>query len=142
MNNLQKIIYVDPVSPAAQAGIETGDIIQKINDIKMVGNPQKLSANYRLFINKTMLFRDEKTKYADINGYDECMLWNVFSYPKIEEALKKPEYSATFSYLFNFRPYVNILSNNNVSFNLKRGKQLLDIQVEPILTECELFENY
>jgi len=142
MNNFQKIIYVDPVSPAAQAGIETGDMIQKINDLKMVGNPKKLSSSYRLFIEDTKPLRNEKTKYTDINGYDKCMFWDVFSYPKIEEALKNPEYNAVFSYLFNFRPYVNMLSTNHVSFNLKRGKELLDIQVEPIITECELFENY
>ena len=142
MDNFQKIAYVDPVSPAAQAGIETGDLIQKINDLKMVGNPKKLSFSYRLFIQDTKPLRNEKTKYADMNGYDKCMFWDVFSYPKIEDALKRPEYDAVFSYLFNFRPYVNMLSTNNVLFNLKRGKELLNIQVEPIITECELFENY
>ncbi len=142
MDNFQKIIYVDPVSPASQAGIEAGDMIQKINEIKTVGSPQKLSSNYRRFIDQTMSFRDEKTKYTDINGYDKCMFWDVFSYPKVEEEIKKPEYSSVFSYLFNFEPYINMLSTNIISFDLKREKQQLNIQVEPIIMEFDLFENY
>ena len=90
VNNFRKIVYVDPVSPASQAGIETDDIILKINGIKMINN------------------------------------------------LPKPEYNAVFSYLFNFEPY----PTNIISFNLKRGKRQLYVQVEPIIMESDLFENY
>ena len=86
MNDFQKIIYVDPVSPAAQAGIQTGDEIRKINGIKVTGNPQKLSP--------------------------------------------------AFSYLFYFEP------ENIISFDLKRGKKQLSVEVKPIVMEFNSFENY
>lgn len=89
INDFRKIIYVDPVSPAAQAGIKTGDIILKINDIKMIENP------------------------------------------------KKSNYNNVFSYLFNFEPY----PTGPISFDLKRGKQQLNIQVEPIDMEFDSFET-
>ena len=142
MNNFQQIIYVDPVSPASQANIEKGDMIQKINGIKTIGDPKKLSSSYRLFIDKTMPLRDEKTKYTDINGYEKCMFWDIFSYPKIEEEIRKPEYNSAFSYLFNFEPYINMLSTNIISFELKRGKQKFTVEIEPIIMEFNSFENF
>ena len=87
IDDFQKIVYVDHVSPAAQAGIKTGDIILKINDIKM--NPKKSSHN------------------------------------------------PAFSYLFNFKSE----PDNFISFDLKRGKQQLNIQVEPIVMEFESLET-
>ncbi len=89
INDFRKIVYVDPVSPAAQAGIKTGDVILKINNIKMIENP------------------------------------------------KKSNYNDVFFYLFNLEPD----STNPVSFDLKRGKQQLNIQVEPIIMEFDSFET-
>jgi membrane-associated protease RseP (regulator of RpoE activity) len=45
MNNFRKIFYVDPVSPASLAGVETGDVILKINNIKMVENFKRQGYN-------------------------------------------------------------------------------------------------
>ena len=140
--NFKKVFHVDPVSPSAQAGIQAGDVIQKINDLKTEGDARKLSSSYRAFIDKTMPFRDEKTRYTDINGYSRCMYWNVFDYPKVEQEIRGSKSKAVFSYLFNFEPYVNMLSVNFVLFEIKRGKETLNIQVDPIITEIEYFQNY
>jgi len=43
MNDFRKIIHVDLVSPAARAGIQTGDEIRKINGIIMTGNSQEFN---------------------------------------------------------------------------------------------------
>ena len=86
MNDFRRIVHVDPVSPAAKAGIQTGDEIRKINGIKMTGNPQ--------------------------------------------------EFSSALSYLFHFEPA------HIISFDLKRGKKQLNLEVSPIVIESSSFENY
>ncbi len=141
MNNFKRIAYIDPVSPAAQAGLKEGDEILFINGLKAEAKSSELSSAYRNFIEITMPFRDEKTKYTDANGYDKCMEWDVFSYPKVETEIRKPKNKAVFSYLFNFKPYINMLSTNIVFFEIKRGKETLAFKVEPIVVSMESFEN-
>ncbi|MDR3339226.1 MAG: DUF4136 domain-containing protein [Candidatus Symbiothrix sp.] len=141
MDNLKEIIHVNRATPAEKAGILTGDVIEKINDIKFNNNAKSADSKYKQFILNTMPFRDEKTQFTNAEGFTKCMYWNPLNYVRISDAIKKTEFSSVFSYLFYFEPYINLSGSNIVSFDIVRGKQKLTIKVKPVIVEEELFEN-
>jgi hypothetical protein len=54
-----------------------------------------------------MKYRDESTRYTDVNGFDKCMFWNIAHYNEIAKTFENKRYKAAFSYLFNFNQYVD-----------------------------------
>ena len=141
MDNLKEIIDVEPSSPAAKAGIQPGDIIEKINDIKFTSNTKKADNNYKQFIYKTSPFRDPVTQFTNAEGFTRCMYWDKLKYAQIQDEFRKPEFSTVFSYLFYFEPYINLSGTNIISFNIIRGKQKEEVKVKPIVVSEEIFES-
>jgi len=141
MDNLKEITEVDPSSPAEKAGIQAGDIIEKINNIKLVNNAKTADNNYKQFIYKTSPLRDPATQFTNAEGFTRCMYWNKIKYAQIQDEFQKPEYSATFSYLFYFEPYINLSGTNIITFNIMRGKQKSEIKVKPSVISEEIFES-
>jgi hypothetical protein len=141
MDNLKQIIDIDYGSPAAKAGIKIGDVIEKINGITFSNNPKTADKNYKQFIMKTMPMRDTKTQFTNASGFTKCMYWDKFKYSRINDEFKKPEFTAAFSYLFYFEPYINLSNTNIITFLVKRGKESIEIKVQPITVNEELFES-
>jgi hypothetical protein len=141
MDNLKEVTEVDPSSPAAKAGIQTGDRIEKINDIKFVSNTKTADNNYKQFIYKTMPLRDQKTQFINSEGFTRCMYWDKMKYALVSDEFRKPEYSTVFSYLFYFQPYINLSGTNIVKFNITRGNQKEEIRIKPEIYSEEIFEN-
>jgi hypothetical protein len=141
INKLKEIIDVDKLSPAAQAGFQSGDVIEKINGIKINGNPKSADSDYKQFIYKTMPLRDSKTRFTNAEGFSKCMYWGKVNYAQIYDEFRRPEFSTCFSYLFYFEPYINLSGTNIVNFNIVRGKQKQEVKVRPVIVEEEVFEN-
>jgi len=141
MDNLKEIVDVDPSSPAAQAGIQAGDIVEKINGVKFNNNVKSADNNYKQFIYKTMLLRDPGTQFTNAEGFSRCMFWDKMKYGEIADQFKKPEFTTVFSYLFYFQPYINLSSTNIVSFNIIRGKDKEEIKIRPTIVSEEIFER-
>ena len=141
MNNLKEISEVTPSSPAAIAGIQAGDIVERINGIKFISNTKSADSNYKQFIYKTLSFRDPTTQFTNADGFTRCMYWDKLKYAEIEGEFKKPEYSTFFSYLFYFRQYINLTGTNSVSFSvISQSKQKKEIRVKPEIVSEEIFE--
>jgi len=141
MDNLKEIANVEQASPAAEAGIQAGDIIEKINDIKFVNNPKTADSNYKQFILKTSPLRDPITQFTNAEGFTRCMYWDKMKFAEIQTEFRKPEYSPVFSYLFYFRPYINLSGTNIITFSIKRGNRKKEIKVTPRIVSEEVFES-
>jgi len=141
IDNLKEITEVDSSSPAAKSEIKAGDIIEKINGINFVNNVKAADNNYKQFIYKTSSFRDQSTQFTNAEGFTRCMYWDKMKYAQIQDEFRKPEFSTTFSYLFYFRPYINLSGTNIISFNIKRGSWKEEIKVRPVIITEEIFEN-
>ena len=142
IDNLKEIAEVDPSSPAAKAGIEAGDIVEKINGIKFINNAKSASSNYKQFIYKTLPLRDPTTQFTNAEGFTQCMYWNKMNYSLIQDEFKKPQFSTVFSYLFYFAPYINLSGTNIVTFSIIRNNRREDIRViKPLIISEKIFEN-
>lgn len=105
--DMKTISNVDHNSPAYQAGIRVGDVIERINGIKFGYSSDELESGYRRFIIESMPLRDKRTRFIDANGFPDCMFWDRSRYPEVAEMFKKHELYATgFSYLYAFEKYV------------------------------------
>lgn len=133
IDRIGHIASVDRNSPAYAAGLRSGDIAEKINDSRMDLSAEEFSAAYKGFITNTMKLRDPKTKFTDANGFKRCMLWDTFKYTQVADAIQKPGNKAAFSYLYNYAPYINPSGNNACTFEVKRGKNKMDIIVRPTI---------
>jgi hypothetical protein len=131
LNNREHIIDVDINSPADKVGIKRGDVVRKINNIQMVANPKDAEDRYRLFIFNTMGLRDSTTQFMNIYGFARCAYWDEMKYTEIAETFKNKDYFNTFSYLFYFEPYINPTKRNIVSFDLKRGRKKMKVNIRP-----------
>ena len=140
MDNLKEVTEVAPFSPAEKAGIQAGDVIEKINGIKFVNNPKTADNNYRQFIFKTSSLREPATQFTNADGFTRCMYWDKMKYALIQDEFKKPEFSTVFSYLFYFQPYINLSGTNIVSFSIVRNKQKMEIKIKPVIVSEERFE--
>jgi len=141
IDNLKEVTEVDPSSPAEKAGIQAGDVIEKINGIKFINTPKLADNNYRQFIFKTSFLRDPATQFTNAEGFTRCMYWDATKYAQIRVEFKKPEYSTVFSYLFYFEPYINASPDYNiVSFNILRGKEKKAIDIKPVVVSEERLE--
>lgn len=141
IDNLKEIAEVSASSPAANAGIQAGDIIEKINGIKFINNAKTADNNYKQFIFKTSPLRDPAVQFTNAEGFTHCMYWDKMKYAQIQDEFRKPQYSTVFSYLFYFEPYINLSGTNIVTFNIIRGKEKKEIRINPEVYSEEIFEN-
>lgn len=143
IDNLNEIADIDRMSPAYNAQLMPGDVVEKINGIKACENSRTASEAYKQFIYQTMPMRDPKTQYTNAEGFTKCMYWDPFKYNQINEEFKKPEHYTGFSYLFNFEPYINSLTGTNIiTFNVKRDKTKMEFKINPTIRVEESFETY
>lgn len=131
-NDLSKIKDVDPESPAFKAGLREGYTIKKINGKKLEYTWESISAGYKLFINETMKYRDESTKFTNAEEYTECMLWSKPYYSDIANEFNKSSYHTLFSYLYNFQPYIdNSKTPDRITFEIWDGMQTRIFHITP-----------
>ena len=94
---------------------------------------EEFSAAYKGFITNTMKYRDPKTQFTDANGFRRCMFWDTFKYPQVADAIQKSSNKAAYSYLYYYAPYINPSGNNACTFDIKRGKNKMEIIVRPTI---------
>ena len=133
IDHLEQIVSVDKNSPAYITGLRKGDIVERINDLKVDNTAEEFSAAYRGFITSTMKYRDPKTIFTDANGFKRCMFWDTFKYPQVVEAIQKNSNKAVYSYLYYYAPYINLSGNNACTFNIRRGKEKMEFVVRPTI---------
>lgn len=134
MNDLRTVISVDANSPAARAGIKSGDVITKVQGHNFNHNSKQLTESYRRFIAETMKFRDKGTKFTDANGFQDAMYWDISHYYNIAQELSNTKrYKSGFSYLFNFNQYIDWNTPKVLEFEVKRDGEKQLFYVEPIV---------
>ena len=129
---LNEVAAVDPDSPAFEAGIRPGDIIERIENKRMDYSSEEFTAAYRTFISMTVKYRDTGTRFSDANGFPNCMFWDTFKYTQIAKTIKNDKYKTAFSYLYAFAPYVNPERSSLCTFNIRRSGEKLQIVVRPV----------
>lgn len=142
IDNISRVAYVDANSPAANAGIKSGDIIKNIQGVKMSNNLKALTNSYRLFINETMSYRNPNTRYTDTNGYKDCMFWEVSEYNQVAKTLDKKSYQTAFSYLFNFNQYIDWDTPSTLSIDIERNRDKLNFDVKPEVYKSAHISTY
>lgn len=142
IDNISRVAYVDANSPAANAGIKSGDIIKNIQGVKMSNNLKALTNSYRLFINETMSYRNPNTRYTDTNGYKDCMFWEVSEYNQVAKTLDKKSYQTAFSYLFNFNQYIDWNTPSTLSIDIERNRDKLNFDVKPEVYKSAHISTY
>lgn len=133
IDRLELVTDVDRNSPAYASGLRPRDVIEKINGNKMNYSAEEFTAGYKNFISKTMQYRDPKTQFTDANGFKRCMFWDTFKYSQVADALQSSGNVGAFSYLYYYAPYVNPAGNNACTFDIKRGKNKMEIIVRPTI---------
>lgn len=131
IDNISEVDYVDPRSPAAEAGIRRGDIIKSIQGVKFDSNLKALTNSYRRFINETTDLRNPNTRYTDTNGYKDCMFWEVGEYNQVSKILNKKSFRTVFTYLFNFNQYVDWETPRTLSVEIERAKERINFEITP-----------
>ncbi|NDW17624.1 PDZ domain-containing protein [Dysgonomonas sp. 216] len=112
-DDLKTITEVDPNSPAYNAGIKPGAIIEKIDGSKFNFTKDDVMEGYKRFIVETMKLRNPATQFTDANGYPNAMYWKHDKYGDVRKAFKKGIYAATMQYLYNFNAYVSQSNSSN-----------------------------
>ena len=133
INRLELISEVKRNSPAYEVGIRAKDVVEKIDRNKMGYTSEEFSKAYKQFITKTLSYRDPKTIFTDSNGFKYCMLWDVFKYPQVADAINEPDNLGAFSYLYFFTPYINPTGNNACTFVIRRGKEKKEVVIRPTI---------
>jgi hypothetical protein len=133
IDQLNQVNNVDLNSPAYEAGILAGDIIEKIENKRMDYTSNEFTASYRQFIANTLKFRDSNTRFTDANGFSNCMFWDTFKYTQIAKAFEREKHMTAFAYLYYFRTYVNPSKNNSCIFTVRRKSEKLEIILRPRL---------
>lgn len=133
IDRLSVVADVEPNSPADQAGIHVGDLIDKIEGRKLDRTTAEYTAAYKQFITNTFKFRDKKTEFTDANGFTRCMFWDTFKYPQVAKAVNNSKNLAVFSYLYYFAPYINPTGSNNLTFTLLRGDGTEEVSIRPVV---------
>jgi hypothetical protein len=141
LDNLEYIFSVDDESPAAKGGIREGDWVKKINDIQTNDNLVDAEEKYKNFIYKTFDLRDLKTLFTNAYGFTRCAYWDKLKYAQIAEIFKKPDFQATFAYLFYFEPFINLSRTNIVAFDIQREKEKIRFSIQPEIKYEETFET-
>ncbi|MDR0825194.1 MAG: PDZ domain-containing protein [Prevotella sp.] len=137
-----RIKDIDPDSPAYIAGLRPGYIIQKINNKNFERNKDRLSAGYKLFINNTMVFRDQSTRFTNVEGFPDCMFWSVGYYADINKEFNKPDYLSQFSYLYNFEKYINGKNDDKIIIEAWDGVQKRIFHVTPQIRQSVTIRTF
>jgi C-terminal processing protease CtpA/Prc len=141
-DDLGYIKDIDSDSPAYAAGLRPGYIIQKINNKKFERNKDNLSAGYRLFIDNTMVFRDQSTLFTNTDGYTECMFWSPGCYTDIVKEFNNPDYPSQFSYLYYFEKYVSGKNDNNIKIEAWDGIQKRIFRIIPQVRQSAAISTF
>lgn len=130
--DMKTVLDVDYGSPAYNAGIRPGAVIQKINDSKFSYSKDDLMNGYKRFLGETMVYRDPSTRFTDVKGFPDCMFWSKHEYNNVERDLKKDLYAASFSYLYNFERYISSKSNSQlvIEAKVRDGKRTYKVTPE------------
>ena len=131
IDDISKVAYVTPNSPAAKAGIKSGDYIRSIQGVKLNNNLKSLTSSYRQFISETMNLRNPNTRYTDTNGYKNCMFWEVGEYNQVSKMLSRKSYRTAFSYLFNFNQYIDWETPRTLSIEVERDNERMNFEIVP-----------
>lgn len=131
IDRLEYVADVDRNSPAYAAGVRPRDIIEKIDGHKMNRSAEEFSAAYREFISTTMKYRDPSTIFTDANGFKKCMFWDKFHYTQVADILQNSRSKAPFAYLYYYAPYVNPAGTNASTFQIKRGRNNMELIIRP-----------
>ena len=129
---INEVIEVDYDSPAYEAGIRAGDVIERIENKRMDFSSDEFTAAYRAFITSTIKYRDIRTRFTDANGFSNCMFWDKFKYTQIAKVINNDKYKTAFSYLYAFAPYVNPERSSSYAFNIKRDGEKLQLVIRPV----------
>ena len=128
---LNRVVDVDYGSPASKAGIQKGDLIDRIEGKRMDHTADEFTAAYRQFITNTLKYRDSGTRFTNANGFPNCMFWDKFNYTQIAKTFANDKNITAFSYLYYFAPYVNPSGTNICTFQLRRGTEKLEYTIRP-----------
>jgi membrane-associated protease RseP (regulator of RpoE activity) len=128
---INEVESIDFDSPAHEAGVFPGDIIERIDEKRMDHSSNEFTAAYRQFITNTLKFRDSETRFTDANGFPGCMFWDKLKYSNIAKAFDKKNYMTGFSYLYAFQPFINPLRSSLCTFDILRAGERIRIVVRP-----------
>ncbi|MDR1623435.1 MAG: DUF4136 domain-containing protein [Tannerellaceae bacterium] len=140
INKLGQVMSVDAGSPAQAAGVIARDVIERIDNHLLNRTADELTATYKQFITNTMKYRDPKTIFTDVNGFQYCMYWDKPSYAQVADAVQNPRSMAPFSYLYKFAPYINPSGVNASTFHIMRGREKLELLIRPTVHEEVMIE--
>lgn len=135
IDNMSQINDVEMDSPAFAAGIRPGYRIQKLNGKNFNFTKDEITNGYRHFLEATESYRDQSTKFVGIEGYEECMYWNVGYYPEIVKQFNKSEYVTSFSYLYDFAKYINPKYDGTLLLEAWDGIQKRLFTIKPTINE-------
>ena len=128
---INEVVEIDFDSPAYEAGIRPGDIIEKIENKRMDYSVEEFTGAYRTFISNTIKYRDIGSRFINADGFPNCMFWDTFRYTQIAKTLKKNKYKTAFAYLYTFAPYVNPERSSTCAFNINRNGEKMKLVVRP-----------
>ncbi|SHF81104.1 PDZ domain-containing protein [Dysgonomonas macrotermitis] len=132
--DLKTITTVDENSPAYNAGIRAGAVIESINGVNFKYTKDEIDNGYRRFIIESMKFRNPKTRFIDANGFPDCMLWSVNKYADAANLFKKESlYMPCFSYLYAFQKFVSEKPSKSIQVEIKDGSSKKSITIVPEL---------
>lgn len=134
-DNMNRINDVEMNSPAFTAGLRPGYKLLKLNGKSFDFSKEDITNGYRHFLEDTQSYRDQSTKFVGIEGYNECMYWNVGYYPDIVKQFKKSEYITSFSYLYDFAKYINPKYSGIMPVEAWDGMQKRIFTIEPRIKE-------
>lgn len=138
--DLQVIKEVEKDSPAAKAGLRTGDRILAINGLPLDRSIDKMTSDYRSFLKDSWDFRDKNTLFPNTSGFRSCMYWRTDKYKEIANMLQSAKYHSAFAYLFSHRPYVSTQEITEIVFEIDRGGQRMSFLVTPVLLDLSYNE--
>ncbi len=134
MNDMKTIVDVDRNSPAYNAGMRQGIVLEKIDDMKLSFTKDDLLNGYKRFITETMEYRDPNTRFTDAKGYPDCMYWKKSEYNKVRKAFENKLYAPVFKYLYGFEKYVSSNTSPSIIMETKLKKYKVIPEIRRYLT--------
>lgn len=133
--DLKTITDVDNDSPAYRAGLRSGYVIRKIDNISFDFDKKVLMDTYEDFIWKTTSYRD-RTSLAKLSGDgDNNLPWNRIYLRSIQEAFADKKNKTAFAYLYKFEDYINCGNENTLYIEAWDGYQQRRFRVTPEVRE-------
>lgn len=139
-DDLQRLLWVEKGSPAERAGLLPGDRILTINGLPLEASVKAMTDGYHAFLKKSLLLRDEETRFPSSDGFDGNKFWRLDKYKEIAEKMQNPKYKGAFTYLFSHRPYVHEPIIEDIVVEIKRGDEVIPIAMKPVLKKEDYIE--